>query len=128
VKFCRDCQQTLPISEFYRNHRMPDGYLKQCKVCHGNRYRVGRASRAKQNRLYIQQIKLDRGCTDCGFNTHPAALDFDHLPGFVKVYRVCTMADMRRELIDAEIAKCEVVCANCHRIRTMQRLEENAHG
>jgi hypothetical protein len=128
VKHCNICDQTLPLGMFYRNCRMPDGYLKQCKQCHGDRYRVARAQRAKQSRLYIQQIKLDRGCADCGFNSHPAALDFDHLPEFVKVYRVCTMADMSRELIDAEIAKCEVVCANCHRIRTVTRLKEVDHG
>jgi hypothetical protein len=44
------------------------------------------------------------------------------MPGAVKRYRVACMAGMSRKLVDAEIAKCEVVCANCHRIRTSERL------
>ena len=124
MKECRDCHQSLPLSEFYKNCRMPDGHLHQCKKCHYLRYNAGRAVRAKQARAVIEKIKTDRGCTDCGFNAHPAALDFDHLPEFEKLYRICTMATMRRDLLEAEIAKCEVVCANCHRIRTVTRLDE----
>lgn len=73
-------------------------------------------------------MKVERGCVDCGYNAHPAALDFDHLPGTEKLYRVCTMAGMSRKLIDAEIAKCEVVCANCHRIRTAERGQYGQSG
>ena len=121
MKQCRDCNQTLPLGDFYRNHRMPDGYLRQCKRCHYVRYNVGRADRAKAARALIQQIKLDRGCADCGYNAHVAALDFDHLPEFVKKYQVGTMAGFNKAVIEAEIAKCEVVCANCHRVRTANR-------
>lgn len=66
-------------------------------------------------------IKMARGCADCGYRAHPAALDFDHLPGTVKLFQVGAMSGRRRELIDAEIAKCEVVCANCHRVRGVDR-------
>jgi hypothetical protein len=48
-------------------------------------------------------------------------LEFDHLPGAVKVSTVSAMfasAKFTMDDIKAEIAKCEVVCANCHRIRT----------
>lgn len=72
--------------------------------------------------MYFQDIKVQRGCVDCGYNVNPVALDFDHLPGTVKLYRIACMAGLRRGTIDAEIAKCEVVCANCHRIRTNNRL------
>lgn len=124
MKKCRDCGLELPFSEFYKNRNVRDGHLNQCKKCTVARYGPGRSTRAKRDRRYFQQIKVERGCTDCGYNTNAVALDFDHLPGSVKLYRVCTMAGMSRELIDAEIAKCEVVCANCHRIRTANRLNE----
>lgn len=125
MKVCRLCGEQKPLEDFYRNVKSADGYLQRCKPCVVQRYAAGVSRRAKRDRLYFQQIKVGRGCTDCGFNAHPAALDFDHLPGAVKLYRICTMAGMRRVLIDAEIAKCEVVCANCHRIRTVQRLENS---
>jgi len=46
--------------------------------------------------------------------------EFDHLPGSEKANNVSWLAKMGRsvEKLMAEIAKCEVVCANCHRIRT----------
>lgn len=78
--------------------------------------------RRVRNRDLAAAIKLERGCADCGFRDHPAALEFDHLPGYPKVASVallCTRADSTTIL--AEIAKCEVVCANCHRVRTHRR-------
>lgn len=124
MKTCRDCGIELPLSEFYKNRNVRDGYLNQCKKCTVGRYGPGRSARAKRDRLYFQQIKLERGCADCGYRENAVALDFDHLPGTEKKYRVACMAGVSRALIDAEIAKCEVVCANCHRIRTANRLIE----
>lgn len=122
VKTCKTCEQTLPYEAFYRNANTTDGHLSWCKKCTVKRYAKGVSERAKRDRAYFQQIKLDRGCADCGYREHAVALDFDHLPGVEKRYRIACMAGMKRELIDAEIAKCEVVCANCHRVRTANRL------
>jgi hypothetical protein len=71
----------------------------------------------------VSALKVARGCADCGFNKHPEALDFDHLPGAVKLGGVGYLLARNgtRETVFAEIAKCEVVCANCHRIRTAER-------
>jgi hypothetical protein len=85
---------------------------------------VGRAvwRRGHEKRLAaVAAIKLERGCADCGYRGHPAALQFDHLPGAVKLNAVATMRRRRWEVVLAEIAKCEVVCANCHAIRTAER-------
>jgi len=49
-------------------------------------------------------------------------MDFDHVRG-VKLFNVGMMTSRSFELIDAEIAKCEIVCSNCHRIRTKQRID-----
>jgi hypothetical protein len=80
-------------------------------------------AKAKWARFYarLSAIKLERGCTDCGYNAHPAALDFDHLPGTTKLSTVSRLSTRNWERVAAEIAKCEVVCANCHRIRTVER-------
>lgn len=123
MKTCRGCQETKPFDQFYKNPNVrTDGHLNWCKPCIGARYAEGRRRRQREVLAYIQAIKLERGCADCGFRDHPAALDFDHLPGFIKEHKVATLAaGAKRSKIDAELAKCEVVCANCHRIRTAER-------
>jgi hypothetical protein len=126
AKTCKGCQEVKPFEEFYKNPNVRDGHLNYCKPCFIARHRDGVRKRSKELRDYIQSIKLERGCTDCGYRSHPAALEFDHLPGFVKEYRLATMsAGSTKAKIDAEIAKCEVVCANCHRVRTANRLAES---
>jgi hypothetical protein len=81
-------------------------------------------ARRLEHRARLNAIKLDRGCIDCGYRRHPAALEFDHLPGFEKSF---TIGNIRAawERVEAEIAKCEVVCANCHAIRTEERKRGN---
>ena len=72
----------------------------------------------------LEAYKSERGCADCGYNEHPAALDFDHLPGYKKDFTIGAQMIRNMDRIWEEVAKCEVVCANCHRIRTVQRLNE----
>lgn len=54
-------------------------------------------------------------------------MDFDHRPGVEKKFKIAAWlarnsAKTDRSEVEAEIAKCDVVCANCHRIRTQMRL------
>ena len=76
-----------------------------------------------ERRELFNAIKLQRGCTDCGYRGHPAALDFDHRPGTEKKLGIshAIRRESSLEKILAEVAKCDVVCANCHRIRTWNR-------
>ena len=74
-------------------------------------------------REWLSEYRMSAGCMDCGYNEHPAALDFDHRPGEIKLFPIMRDGTSRNwDLIKAEIAKCDVVCANCHRIRTAERL------
>lgn len=75
----------------------------------------------------LQEIKLERGCADCGYNEYACVLDFDHRLGEEKLYTPAHMPKYKLsiERMMAEIAKCDVVCANCHRIRTMKRKDAN---
>ena len=70
-------------------------------------------------RVFCASYKTDVGCVDCGYNAHPAALDFDHRDGSEKKGNVSRMVSLDR--VKAEIAKCDVRCANCHRIKTYER-------
>jgi hypothetical protein len=125
TKTCKDCGETLPIAAFYKNKNMLDGHLNWCKPCNRVRYGDGVKRRAAEFRAYVQKIKVERGCADCGYNAHPAALDFDHLPGNIKLGKLASMAcGSSLKTIHAEIAKCDVVCANCHRVRTANRRQK----
>jgi hypothetical protein len=69
-----------------------------------------------------QMIKLERGCVDCGYNKHAIALQFDHISDDKKdSVSNLIRTDYAWSTIMKEIDKCEVVCANCHAIRTRNR-------
>ncbi|HEX2084513.1 MAG TPA: hypothetical protein VHF89_02440 [Solirubrobacteraceae bacterium] len=67
-------------------------------------------------------LKESRPCADCGRYFHHAAMSFDHLSGSENAGDVAAMVrkPSRRTLL-AEMAKCELVCANCHAVRTFTR-------
>jgi hypothetical protein len=71
---------------------------------------------------WVRDLKLQSPCRDCGGCFHPAAMVWDHLPGTEKVGDISYLARRHgRKRILAEIAKCELVCANCHAVRTFER-------
>lgn len=80
--------------------------------------RTDQQFRYEQRRALINSIKIERGCVDCGFRAHPAALDFDHTDPAKKTWTIAGSFCRRWERVLEEIAKCDVRCANCHRIRT----------
>lgn len=71
-----------------------------------------------KSRLLLDNIK-DKPCTDCGNSFPPECMDFDHLED--KKFNIGQMYKLRAAVLLQEIAKCEVVCANCHRTRTRKR-------
>lgn len=71
-------------------------------------------------RAWIAEYKVTNGCVDCGYNEHPAALDFDHV-GDMKTANVSKLRTLKRVM--AEIDHCVVRCANCHRIATFKRMK-----
>lgn len=81
------------------------------------------ALRHQKRRQIIEAIKLERGCIDCGYRGHPSALDFDHRPGTEKLFGIADRSSYSIESLMAEIAKCDVRCANCHRIKTFERVQ-----
>ena len=78
----------------------------------------------QQYKKRLAEIKEASGCVDCGIKNH-IVLDFDHLRD--KKYNISKMVrdGFPWKVIKKEIEKCEVVCANCHRIRTYNRLTEH---
>lgn len=72
---------------------------------------------------FVNSLK-DGPCADCGNCFPPEAMDFDHMPGEKKFRGVANMLSYALDRLMAEIEKCELVCSNCHRIRTKARLHE----
>jgi hypothetical protein len=70
-------------------------------------------------RAELDRIKLAAGCVDCGYNAHPAALHFDHIDPLTKSFTIAPGWSRAKHLLEAEIAKCEIRCANCHAVRTV---------
>jgi hypothetical protein len=77
--------------------------------------------------LWHTKYKEDNPCGDCG-NFFPAcAMDFDHRPDETKTYDVGMMVahGHNKDKVMEEIAKCDLVCACCHRVRTRDRKIQN---
>lgn len=73
------------------------------------------------NRKFLDDYLSKQSCVDCG-NSNPIVLEFDHVRG-VKKLNVSDMILRSYSLktIQDEIDKCEIRCANCHRIKTYNR-------
>lgn len=83
--------------------------------------------RNKQYRLKIREmmcsIKENKPCTDCKQYFPYYVMDFDHLDASTKVNDINFLSSTGRiGAVKKELEKCELVCANCHRIRTHNRL------
>ncbi len=64
-------------------------------------------------------------CADCGRQFPPYAMDFDHKESGRKTFWVLQRAgSVSHERLMAELEKCDIVCANCHRARTHARAME----
>lgn len=80
-----------------------------------------------RNREWVDEFKLLVGCAVCEYRDHPAALDFDHLDPGSKKFGVARGLARSRAQIEAEIKKCRVLCANCHRIETWRKKHAEQH-
>lgn len=78
------------------------------------------AARYEERRKLIDEIKVSRGCCDCGYNTHPAALQFDHIDASGKSFKIAAGMMRNWDSLLAEISKCVVRCANCHAVKTVE--------
>lgn len=71
-------------------------------------------------RKFLRRVKVLFGCKDCGIKDW-RVLDFDHLNNKKFNISQAVSRGMSIKTLRQEIKKCEVVCANCHRIRTRTR-------
>jgi len=69
-----------------------------------------------------RRLKTTTPCADCGGLFHPVAMQWDHLPGLEKGAEISNLvkAGMTTRFHE-ELEKCELVCANCHAVRSYER-------
>jgi len=131
LRRCARCGEAKPLSQFHNSVTGQFSYCADCRRAYDREYyatRGGVARRARQRqrdattRAWGALMKLDVPCSDCGGVFPEWVMHWDHLPGHVKVGDVSTFLRSRsREEALQELSKCELVCANCHAIRTSQR-------
>ena len=141
-KRCSMCKRWLPLDAFHRNGHRRDGLQTRCRECNieTNKrwYRqhpearvdrmddYARRRREDSHRRVLEYLR-EHPCVDCG-EVDPVVLEFDHLRDKVRNISAMASASQPWEKIEAEIAKCEVVCANCHRRRTAGASTASATG
>lgn len=74
----------------------------------------------KEVRQWLIDYKMDRGCADCGYKGHFAALHMDH-EGPKSMEIGAARSSIKRLMAEIENGKCVVRCANCHAIKTWER-------
>jgi hypothetical protein len=131
TKKCCKCKQEKPLDEFSNNKGRKDGKNSMCKPCmklyDKKRFKnmdrqerdlrnKRRKDRSKKDAEKIYNILVKEACVDCGEND-PLVLEFDHQRD--KDFNISNMiGDYKWSRILSEIEKCEIRCANCHRIKT----------
>ena len=135
MKTCNKCKQEKDYSEFHKRTYKSGtvGYQGYCKACQKsydkNYYLEDKKRRLDVNKKW--QVKFwewydtlkKEPCTDCQQEFDPVCMQWDHLPEYDKIERVSFIArtTMSKNKVLEEISKCELVCANCHALRTKQR-------
>jgi hypothetical protein len=80
-----------------------------------------------RNRSFVSSLVLEASCMDCNTDDF-RVLEFDHRPDENKKGEISQMIhNTTLSRLRNEIAKCDIVCANCHRIRTMRRANTMKH-
>jgi hypothetical protein len=133
MKRCSTCHELKRLHEFNRRASSRDGRQPRCRSCSRSWYEVNREThkanaRRRSDELRVTNRKLMKDylvghpCVDCG-ETDIRVLDFDHRPGEQKLADVGSLLAQGFcwRTIEGEIAKCDVRCANCHRIITCER-------
>lgn len=117
-KVCKGCGIEKPLDEYHKSNKKTGVLQPYCKECSAKNARAYR----QKNRDYVGEYKMKIGCQLCGFKAkHSCQLDLHHINPEEKTYKGSHKsydAGWSKKRIDKEIAKCIVVCKNCHALET----------
>jgi hypothetical protein len=127
---CGRCGVAKEESDFHKSRTRPQHWCKACRKEYDAEYwrrtrerRIRmRKSRRRDLVAWSRTLKEGVPCADCGGVYHPAAMQWDHGHRADKLDDVSNLVrrGFSREAIAAEVSKCELVCANCHAVRTFK--------
>jgi hypothetical protein len=117
MKICNKCNEEKSLSSF--TVRKSNGKLRHaCKTC------LNKVS-SERTIAWRQQVKVKlveyfgSKCLDCKYEGPPFMFDFDHRDPSKKEFSISAKGCTRSfDKLLAEASKCDLVCANCHRMRT----------
>jgi hypothetical protein len=126
MRLCPRCNKPGPFSK--KTAGLKHTYCKECqRQYQREHYAANRSSyidKAQRRKVALRGALNDlkrKPCADCGGIFNPWQMDFDHVRG-TKVENISKIiGNGSSRLLREELAKCEVVCANCHRQRTYLR-------
>tara|TARA_R100000458_G_C8061186_1_gene104040 strand:+ start:199 stop:552 length:354 start_codon:yes stop_codon:yes gene_type:complete len=86
------------------------------------KYNSYRKRTEKKKEFVIRVKRMLGGCIRCGYNKSPHALQFDHLDKSLKKDSISNMVHKGGSIktLKPEIRKCQLLCANCHAIKTYE--------
>ncbi len=135
MKTCTRCGETKPLCQFPPVRRSePEKLQSWCRACFAeanaknyppyyardhDRIIARIAAQRDEIRRHVIQYLQMHPCVDCGC-TDIVVLEFDHQGNKVADISTYAMGGRSWEVVKAEIDKCEVRCANCHRLRTAE--------
>lgn len=116
---CWSCHESLPREAFFPKLKR---FQSQCRACDRKKQGTVNARHA----ALVREAK-SKPCQDCGVTYPYYVMDLDHRPGEKKEFMLSQWArNIGR--VQAELAKCDTVCSNCHRERTQQRKQWGTKG
>lgn len=116
----RDIERSGYAHHEYRTAEAEARYAALCRATSAKWRRLRVVPRLK----LVADYKLARGCARCGYNENSVALDLDHLDRTTKVATVSDIASQpgkyTEEDLRNELSKCQVLCKNCHAIKSYE--------
>ena len=126
TKECKKCVERKPLTSYHPNKNCSLGVVATCRDCTGNRikrwYKDNRnkrqeaANKRNQDRRDDCVAQLGGKCLDCSGEFHRSVYDFHHRDPAGKVDAISNLLSAPDKLKE-ELKKCDLLCANCHRIR-----------
>ncbi len=107
----------------YKNIEESRAAIRRHYYANKEKYLEKNRRRREKLRSFVRQLKESAVCTDCKQKYPYYVMDFDHLEnkeGLVSYFA----KNLQEGALRRELEKCEIVCANCHRIRTFKRLSK----
>lgn len=111
ASYCKACQNQYTKAHYAAN--------TEARIAHSAETTAAHRKTVKEFLAELKRVS----CADCGVAYISPVMEFDHVRG-TKSFNLSKAGRYGWAKINEEVAKCDVVCANCHRIRTVLRNPE----